>query len=52
MSEHERDIENKAIREKDAELLRKLRESLKLKPDEPIPDNIAEKLKASIKKDK
>jgi len=52
LSDLEKNIENKAVKDRDAELLKKLRDSLKLKPHEAIPDNVAEKLQDTVKKDK
>jgi len=49
MSERERSLENRAVHDKDEQLLRKLRETLKLKDDEKIPDEVADKLQDAVK---
>ena len=41
MAERERNVENKAVRDKDMELLNRLRESLKLSPNEHIPEEVS-----------
>jgi len=40
----ERAFENKAVHEKDAELLKKLRATLALEDNEAIPDNVVQKV--------
>jgi len=52
MSDREKSLENKAAHDRDEQLLRKLRDTLKLKEHEKIPDDVADKLTEVAKKAK